>query len=414
MKRIVLSLCLMFVFSCAANGGPSAEIKKFDDEYRKALAALSPEQRSLLESPILEHAGEIERSRKEAAHEEEEYARKVPYATDEVKKYMTADLNRNIEFSATHLVFMMVRSEELARNLGYLKWLPTGTPLIEVFSLSTDEIKQQGLSTPTLYRTGPQRSFTLQSLDPVQHIRVEIEIRPSLENTRMALLSPGEDETSATEWHICERPYGDACVARSEGTTDSFTKFAGSNVLIQVAGKTKDVERVAAWLDKTLREQIAASGKAGDEVPNRHLALKGKVELTREGAAPAKVATPLRDEDVLVIEEPKLLDNLGAVVPDGTQSVTVRIRVLDPRVTHVNVDNGVETKHLQPVNGQVSATFPLEGGAIHIVAQAHMEPQGNFHGILGVQSIDVRTESNRRDYGKWLHGLLGTDPSEKK
>jgi hypothetical protein len=332
----------------------------------------------------------------------------LPIATPERKESLTAQFNSNIQNLAYLTCTEIVRREQLARKLGYTKWLPPGTPLLEVVSLSADEIKNRGLQTSPAGETRSQ-SFTLRNSDPASLADVHIEVKPTLEKTRMALLLPNDFSSSARDFRICEQPYGDACVAGIGGVRRSHFKFARSNVFVELGGPTEEVGRLAAWLDKSLQEQIAASGKVVKAAQKPVIVLEGVLPARPQEAEPAKIWAPHRDEDVLVIEEPRLSDNLGAIVPDGTKTVAVRIRVLDPRVNKVLVSDGSENKILEPVNGQVTATFSLVDSFAAITAQAHTEPQGQLNGIIGVQSIDVMTES----YHRALHDMMVADAPKK-
>jgi hypothetical protein len=397
MKRNLLSFVLIFALCFAAGAGPTGGSTRFDAAFQKALAGLSPEERGLVDSPILDHRAWWSYAREEAAQREEGYERMLPHATPEMKKEMAASFETGLQSLADQMCQDIIRQEQLARKLGYTNWLPPGTPLLQVFSLSADEIRERGLETPPGETGSP--SFRMRSLESASRIDVDIQMKSTLEKTRMALLLPNDLSSTARDFRTCERPYGDACVARSAETAGigrSAFKFARSNVFVELRGRTEVVERVAAWLDKCLQEQIAASGKAVEEVQKPAVVLAGAPPAPPLKADPARYLPAVRDEDVLVIEEPKRFDVLGAVVPDGTKTVTVHIRILDPRVTKVTVSFDRERKILEPVNGQVTATFLFVGTSTSIVAQAHMAPEGQSEDILGVASIPVMTESDHR------------------
>jgi hypothetical protein len=248
MERTLLNFMLIIVLCFVAEGGPSGANKRFDGAFQKVLATYFPEERNVLESPILDYTDWLDRSRKETARREEEYERVVPHATAEKRKEMAAELDRGTETRAYLTAFRIVRREQLARKLGYAKWLPPGTPLLEIFSLSADEIKERGLQTYARETSYP--SFAFPTPDPASRVNLDIEIKPTLADTRMALLLTNDWDS---DFRICGIPYGEVCVARSAetaGTGQTDIKFARSNVVVKLQGPAEEVGRLAAWVDE--------------------------------------------------------------------------------------------------------------------------------------------------------------------
>ena len=184
--------------------------------------------------------------------------------------------------------------------------------------------------------------------------------------------------------------------------------FIRANMAVRVEGPVEEARSVAGWLDDYIEAAVAQEGVATEVVADAFISVEGcrRTDATDErnprpdGKPDLPPVRPRpADDAILRIEQPKSTSVFEALVPDGTRSVRLVVRVLDPRVTKLTISNLAEAVQVSGKLPTVTVEVPLDSDYTVLTVTARGETPEEWHGILGIQSIAVATESAAALYG---------------
>jgi hypothetical protein len=402
MKKMVFASLVVVLFSGMALNADESNLD-FDKALQQAISELRPGERAWLEHPILDHSKWLEECRRQVSVTMKDYAPGLVILKGKELEDAKARLEQAVRAEARNACFFMVRWEGMERKFHWNAWLDAPSPLLQELALPAAGLKQRGFEPAPHTCDSPDR-VTLQGKGP-HYDYVKIMMRPNREMTRDEIQNLGDMSSTASDFELCRTAVGEACLARASrsGSETIDFKFARANVVVELRGQTTVLEPFAEWLDASIRDRVATAGKAVTTISKPVLTVQGAVicrppakesdEKARFLERQGKKAAEKRADDILLIEEPKMNSPFGVVVPDGTTSVKVRVRVLDPEVETVDIDNGQESKKVVPVNGIAEAEIPLHYRHEVINAFGRRTPRGEDLGIVAFQTISVYTKT---------------------
>ena len=288
---LTVSTMLAATVPAAAEVGAVREARRadsgrnpFDLAYERALAALTPAERSmLLDSPVLDHSAAVEYGRDQGRQLEERYRKPLPVRASELTGELRGMLESQAAEVAKMVVFMTLRSEEIARKLDFADFLQGGELLLGELPLTLDRFEERGFRPTSSEQRSP--SIVFEGIESPS--RIQIELFPSRRETHRTLIEPGILSLRAADVERCEVTLGEACM-REVGTASTWSRlsFARANVHVRWRGPTSGAEAIPRWLDDLVRSELERSGVALERVEKPAIVLDRPIRVPSAPAGP--------------------------------------------------------------------------------------------------------------------------------